>query len=139
MTYLQERQVAGEIVTGLLYLHPRPQDLHGRLDTLQELRTPPAPPRSAGAAPPHPVDRAVAGGVAAPRRTPPPPPPGWLCPVPTIGGCGRARRSATFFPWRDRMWRLFACLWIALIDPVAAEAPPRRRRGRKPSRKPYAV
>ena len=22
------------------------------------------------------------------------------------------------------MWRLFACLWIALIDPVAAEAPP---------------
>jgi 2-oxoglutarate ferredoxin oxidoreductase subunit beta len=35
MTYLQERQDAGEIVTGLLYLSPEPEDLHGRLDTVR--------------------------------------------------------------------------------------------------------
>jgi 2-oxoglutarate ferredoxin oxidoreductase subunit beta len=34
MTYLQERQEAGEIVTGLLYLSPEPENLHGRLDTV---------------------------------------------------------------------------------------------------------
>jgi 2-oxoglutarate/2-oxoacid ferredoxin oxidoreductase subunit beta len=30
-TYLQEHQAAGEIVTGLLYLHPEPESLHDRL------------------------------------------------------------------------------------------------------------
>ena len=34
MTYLQERQAAGEIVTGLLYLNPDAEDLHDRLDTV---------------------------------------------------------------------------------------------------------
>ena len=32
-TYLQERAAAGEIVTGLLYLHPEAQSLHDRLAT----------------------------------------------------------------------------------------------------------
>ena len=32
--YLQERQAAGEIVTGLLYIDPEPDDLHDRLDTV---------------------------------------------------------------------------------------------------------
>ncbi|TDR90457.1 2-oxoacid:ferredoxin oxidoreductase subunit beta [Enterovirga rhinocerotis] len=31
-TYLQERQAAGEIVTGLLYVQPEAEDLHQRLD-----------------------------------------------------------------------------------------------------------
>jgi 2-oxoglutarate ferredoxin oxidoreductase subunit beta len=31
VTYLQEHQAAGEIVTGLLYLHPEPESLHDRL------------------------------------------------------------------------------------------------------------
>jgi 2-oxoglutarate ferredoxin oxidoreductase subunit beta len=34
--YLQERQAAGEIVTGLLYLDPAGEDLHDRLGTVQE-------------------------------------------------------------------------------------------------------
>ena len=33
MSYLMARQSAGEIVTGLLYVDPEPQDLHGHLDT----------------------------------------------------------------------------------------------------------
>jgi len=33
MAYLQERQSAGEIVTGLLYVDPAPRDLHGALHT----------------------------------------------------------------------------------------------------------
>ncbi|HZS82572.1 MAG TPA: 2-oxoacid:ferredoxin oxidoreductase subunit beta [Stellaceae bacterium] len=35
MTYLQERQAAGEIVTGLLYLDPDSDDLHGYLGTVE--------------------------------------------------------------------------------------------------------
>ena len=34
MTYPQERQAAGEIVTGLLYLDPEPENLHERLRTV---------------------------------------------------------------------------------------------------------
>ena len=34
MNYLMERQAAGEIVTGLLYLHPEPTDLHAALNTV---------------------------------------------------------------------------------------------------------
>ncbi|MBV9756111.1 MAG: 2-oxoacid:ferredoxin oxidoreductase subunit beta [Alphaproteobacteria bacterium] len=34
MNYLQERQAAGEIVTGLLYVHPEAADLHDRLETV---------------------------------------------------------------------------------------------------------
>jgi 2-oxoglutarate ferredoxin oxidoreductase subunit beta len=34
MNYLQERQAAGEIVTGLLYVDPEPQDLHAYLNTV---------------------------------------------------------------------------------------------------------
>jgi 2-oxoglutarate ferredoxin oxidoreductase subunit beta len=34
MAYLQERTVAGEIVTGLLYVDREPQDLHASLDTV---------------------------------------------------------------------------------------------------------
>jgi 2-oxoglutarate ferredoxin oxidoreductase subunit beta len=34
MTYLQEHQAAGEIVTGLLYLNPEPESLHERLHTV---------------------------------------------------------------------------------------------------------
>jgi 2-oxoglutarate ferredoxin oxidoreductase subunit beta len=34
MSYLAERQAAGELVTGLLYLDPESQDLHGYLDTV---------------------------------------------------------------------------------------------------------
>jgi len=33
--YLQERQAAGEIVTGLLYLDPKGDDLHDRLGTIR--------------------------------------------------------------------------------------------------------
>ena len=35
MRYLQERQAEGEIVTGLLYVDPRSEDLHDRLDTVE--------------------------------------------------------------------------------------------------------
>ncbi len=35
MTYLQERAVAGEIVTGLLYVDREPDDLHHHLDTVE--------------------------------------------------------------------------------------------------------
>jgi 2-oxoglutarate ferredoxin oxidoreductase subunit beta len=35
MTYLQERQVAGEIVTGLLYVDAEPQDLHDYMNTVE--------------------------------------------------------------------------------------------------------
>jgi len=35
MTYLQERAVAGEIVTGLLYVDREPDDLHRHLDTVE--------------------------------------------------------------------------------------------------------
>ena len=34
ISYLQDRQAAGEIVTGLLYLDPESEDLHGRLNTV---------------------------------------------------------------------------------------------------------
>ncbi len=34
MNYLQERKAAGEIVTGLLYIDPEPQDLHANLGTV---------------------------------------------------------------------------------------------------------
>jgi 2-oxoglutarate/2-oxoacid ferredoxin oxidoreductase subunit beta len=51
VTYLQERQAAGEIVTGLLYLHPEPESLHDRLHTvtvpLNALSTPELCPGSA--------------------------------------------------------------------------------------------
>jgi len=33
LSYMQERQVAGEIVTGLLYVDPDPRDMHGYLKT----------------------------------------------------------------------------------------------------------
>jgi 2-oxoglutarate ferredoxin oxidoreductase subunit beta len=32
MTYLQQRQAAGEIVTGLLYVDPDPEDLHRHMN-----------------------------------------------------------------------------------------------------------
>ena len=35
MNYLQERQAAGEVVTGLLYVDPESDDLHAHLDTVQ--------------------------------------------------------------------------------------------------------
>ena len=34
MHHLQERKAAGEIVTGLLYIDPDPEDLHDHLDTV---------------------------------------------------------------------------------------------------------
>jgi 2-oxoglutarate ferredoxin oxidoreductase subunit beta len=34
MTYLQERHAAGEIVTGLLYYDPEPEDIHTHLATV---------------------------------------------------------------------------------------------------------
>ena len=34
MSYLQQRHAAGEIVTGLLYVDPDPEDLHGYLHTV---------------------------------------------------------------------------------------------------------
>ncbi len=34
MTCLQQRQAAGEIVTGLLYVDPEPEDLHDHLNTV---------------------------------------------------------------------------------------------------------
>jgi 2-oxoglutarate/2-oxoacid ferredoxin oxidoreductase subunit beta len=34
MAYLQERQVAGEVVTGLLYIDESADDLNGRLNTV---------------------------------------------------------------------------------------------------------
>ena len=33
MSYIQERQAAGEIATGLLYVDPQPEDLHAHLNT----------------------------------------------------------------------------------------------------------
>ncbi len=36
MAYLQERQAAGEIVTGLLYIDERAEDLHDRLNTAEK-------------------------------------------------------------------------------------------------------
>ena len=36
MNYLQERHAAGELVTGLLYLEPESQDLHGYLNTVEK-------------------------------------------------------------------------------------------------------
>jgi 2-oxoglutarate ferredoxin oxidoreductase subunit beta len=36
MNYLQERKAAGEIVTGLIYVDPRPEDLHANLATVPE-------------------------------------------------------------------------------------------------------
>ena len=35
MTYLQERQAAGEVVTGLLFVEPETGDLHDLLDTVE--------------------------------------------------------------------------------------------------------
>jgi len=39
MTYLQERQAAGEVVTGLLYVDPDPDELHAQLNTADTLST----------------------------------------------------------------------------------------------------
>ena len=36
MNYLQERQAAGEMVTGLLFLEPEAQDLHAYLHTVEK-------------------------------------------------------------------------------------------------------
>jgi 2-oxoglutarate ferredoxin oxidoreductase subunit beta len=36
MSYLAERQAAGELVTGLLYIDPESQDLHAYLDTVEK-------------------------------------------------------------------------------------------------------
>ncbi|MBX6368832.1 MAG: 2-oxoacid:ferredoxin oxidoreductase subunit beta [Rhodospirillales bacterium] len=36
MAYLAERQAAGELVTGLLYLDPEPRDLHNYLNTVEK-------------------------------------------------------------------------------------------------------
>jgi 2-oxoglutarate ferredoxin oxidoreductase subunit beta len=36
VTYLQQRRAAGEIVTGVLYLQPDADDLHGLLNTVEE-------------------------------------------------------------------------------------------------------
>ena len=35
MTYIQQRQAAGEVVTGLLYVDTNPEDLHAHLDTVE--------------------------------------------------------------------------------------------------------
>src|SRR5437899_2129272 len=35
ITYLQQREAVGEVVTGLLYVDPTPTDLHGHLDTVE--------------------------------------------------------------------------------------------------------
>jgi len=35
VTYLQEREAAGEVVTGLLYVEPTPKDLHDHLNTVE--------------------------------------------------------------------------------------------------------
>jgi 2-oxoglutarate ferredoxin oxidoreductase subunit beta len=35
MNYLQERKAAGEIVTGLIFVDPEPEELHGHLGTIQ--------------------------------------------------------------------------------------------------------
>jgi 2-oxoglutarate ferredoxin oxidoreductase subunit beta len=34
LTYMQERAAAGEIVTGLLYVDPEPNDMHAHLRTV---------------------------------------------------------------------------------------------------------
>ena len=39
MTYLQERHAAGEIVTGLLYVDPEPEDLHQHMNTVSRRST----------------------------------------------------------------------------------------------------
>ena len=36
MSHVQTRYAAGEIVTGLLFLDPEPQDLHGHLNTVAQ-------------------------------------------------------------------------------------------------------
>ena len=33
MNFVQEHQAKGEVVTGLLYVHPHPEDLHQHLNT----------------------------------------------------------------------------------------------------------
>jgi 2-oxoglutarate/2-oxoacid ferredoxin oxidoreductase subunit beta len=35
MTYFQERQAAGEVVTGLLYVEPKAEDLHDYFNTVE--------------------------------------------------------------------------------------------------------
>ncbi|HYA47431.1 MAG TPA: 2-oxoacid:ferredoxin oxidoreductase subunit beta, partial [Burkholderiales bacterium] len=35
MNYVQEHQAKGELVTGLLYLHTAPEDLHAHLNTVE--------------------------------------------------------------------------------------------------------
>ena len=35
MTYIQQRQAAGEMVTGLLYVDTHPEDLHSHLNTVE--------------------------------------------------------------------------------------------------------
>jgi len=36
LAYMQERNAAGEVATGLLYLDPLPQDLHAHLGTVKQ-------------------------------------------------------------------------------------------------------
>jgi 2-oxoglutarate ferredoxin oxidoreductase subunit beta len=36
MNYLLQRDAAGEVVTGLLYVDPEPMDLHGHLNTVEK-------------------------------------------------------------------------------------------------------
>jgi 2-oxoglutarate ferredoxin oxidoreductase subunit beta len=36
MAHLQERQAVGEVVTGLLYVDPNPEDLHAHLGTVTQ-------------------------------------------------------------------------------------------------------
>jgi 2-oxoglutarate ferredoxin oxidoreductase subunit beta len=35
MTYIQQRQAAGEMVTGLLYVDTHPEDLHSHMNTVE--------------------------------------------------------------------------------------------------------
>jgi len=35
MTYLQQQEAAGEVVTGLLYVDPEPHDMHDHLNTVE--------------------------------------------------------------------------------------------------------
>ena len=35
MNYMQERAAAGEVVTGLLYVEPEPEDLHSNFNTVE--------------------------------------------------------------------------------------------------------
>ena len=120
MTYLQERQDAGEIVTGLLYLNPEPEICTGGSTPCRAMNTL-AEPEPARAARPRPIERRVAVRAVAATRS---------MPAPPQDGFARSRRSGLVaeraaqrpsFPAGPE-WRPSRVLWIALIDPVAAEA-----------------